>query len=165
MSYECVLKCGKSCTPSDTISKTKWKSLREKNRIGLDWISMGISTIQLHGTRAETTFTCMSHATYMFHQAENLSRPKSVKLEMRVHLQQWRMKKQQIKPEQEKTIPAKRLCSSMSGPLHDKSKCVWCMKGEDPKHPTRAHGNSSELAHTLHGGLSNTTQSILRTKI
>jgi len=29
MSYECVLKCGKSCTPSDTISKTKWNSLRE----------------------------------------------------------------------------------------------------------------------------------------
>jgi len=48
--------------------------------------------------------------------------------------------KQQKKPEQEKTIPAKRLHSSMSGPLHDKSKCVWCMKREDPKHPTRAHG-------------------------
>jgi len=38
MSYECVLKCGKSCTPSDTISKTKWNSLREKtqNWSGLD---------------------------------------------------------------------------------------------------------------------------------
>jgi len=47
---------------------------------------MGMSTTQLDGTRAQTTFTCMSH------QAENLSRPKSVKLEMRVHLQQRRMR-------------------------------------------------------------------------
>jgi len=33
----------------------------------------------------------------------------------------------------------------MSGPLHDKSKCVWCMKGEDPKHPTRAHGKLLQI--------------------
>ena len=30
--------------------------------------------------------------------------------------------------------PAKRLRSSL-GPIHDKMKCVWCCKGESPKHP------------------------------
>ena len=38
-------------------------------------------------------------------------------------------------------IPSpKRLRSSMGGPLYDKTKCVWCMKVEDIKHPNRRSG-------------------------
>ena len=31
----------------------------------------------------------------------------------------------------------KRLRSSVSGSLHNKTKCVWCMQGEDTRHPNR----------------------------
>ena len=40
----------------------------------------------------------------------------------------------------------KRLRSSMGGPLHDKTKCVWCMKGEDLKHPNRAKSKLSRIS-------------------
>lgn len=36
--------------------------------------------------------------------------------------------------------PPKRLRSSVGGPVHDKIKCVWCMKVEDTKHPGRKQG-------------------------
>ena len=39
----------------------------------------------------------------------------------------------------------KRLRSSVGGPLHDKTKCVWCMLGEDAKHPNRARGKLFQL--------------------
>lgn len=40
----------------------------------------------------------------------------------------------------EETPPPKRLRSWAGGPLHEKTKCVWCMTGEDKKHPNRARG-------------------------
>lgn len=38
MSYECLLKCGKPCESSDTISQAKWDILQSKtkNWLGLD---------------------------------------------------------------------------------------------------------------------------------
>ena len=45
------------------------------------------------------------------------------------------------------SIPSKkRLRSSMEGPLYDKTKCVWCMKGEDVKHPDRVNSNLSRIS-------------------
>ena len=40
----------------------------------------------------------------------------------------------------EESMPLKCLCSSAGGPLHEKAKCVWCMKGEDKKHANRSRG-------------------------
>ena len=47
--------------------------------------------------------------------------------------------------ETEEPLPPKRLRSSVCGPLHDKTKCVWCMKGVDAKHPNRARGKLFRL--------------------
>lgn len=38
---------------------------------------------------------------------------------------------------QDATPPKKRLRSSIDGLLHDPTKCVWCRKGPDGKHPDR----------------------------
>ena len=42
-------------------------------------------------------------------------------------------------------LPQKRLRSSIGGPLHDKTKCVWCMQGVDKKHPDRTRGKMFRL--------------------
>ena len=46
MSYECVLKCGKPCKPTDTINQGKWDSLQLKaqNWSGLDKCGDGYTT-------------------------------------------------------------------------------------------------------------------------
>ena len=35
---------------------------------------------------------------------------------------------------------------SVLGPLHVKTKCVWCMQGADTKHPNRARGKLFRLS-------------------
>ena len=42
-------------------------------------------------------------------------------------------------------LPPKLLRSSICGPLHDKTKCVWCMQGVDKKHPDRTRGKMFRL--------------------
>ena len=47
--------------------------------------------------------------------------------------------------EKERQLPAKRLHTSVCGPLHDKTKCVWCKQSEDTKHPKRTRGQLYRL--------------------
>ena len=47
--------------------------------------------------------------------------------------------------EKEQQLPAKRLRTSVCGPLYDKTKCVWCMQDEDTKHPKRTQGQLYRL--------------------
>ena len=46
--------------------------------------------------------------------------------------------------------PPKRLGSLVGGPLHDKTKCVWCMKGDDTQHPNKTQSKIFRL-NTLSG--------------
>ena len=100
---------------------------------------MVIFTTPLHGRMDLQIITCTKDATYQSHlqtSLESLDDSNRTK----VTLFQVQVKHQSLKCQREGLLPAKRLCSSVAGPLSEKTKCVWCLKGEDTKHPNRAKG-------------------------
>ena len=145
MSYECVLKCGKTCKSSATISQCKWETLESKSK---RW-----SGLDRYGDIYNTTSWQDGPANYYMHQGCYISISSSDKLEKSRRRKQ---NESDIVPstsqtsisempalcddETEGLLPAKRLRSSVAGPLSEKTKCVWCLKGEDMKHPIRAKG-------------------------
>lgn len=145
MSYECVLKCGKTCKSSDIISQGKWQSLESKSK---RW-----SGLDRYGDIYSTTSWQDGPANYYMHQGCYISISSSDKVEKS---RRRKRKESDIVPstsqtsssempalcddETEGLLPAKRLRSSVGGSLIEKTKCVWCLKGEDTKHPNRAKG-------------------------
>lgn len=143
MAYECVLKCGNACNPSDNITQGKWDSLQSKSKAwrGLDRF----------GDVYDTTSWGNGPAGYYMHKSCYITISSSVQLKK----SQQRIQKESELAQcltQASTIdkcddvpeeppPPKRLRSSVGGPLHEKTKCVWCMKGEDKKHPNRSRSN------------------------
>lgn len=140
MSFECVLKCAKPCESSDNINQGKWDSLKSiaKNWSGLDKF----------GHVHTTTSWQDGPGNHYIHQSCYISISSSDKLEKA----RWRKNKendfarcssteipvQKALCDKESEGPSpKRLRSSVGGPLHDKTKCVWCMQGEDMRHPNR----------------------------
>jgi len=150
MAYECILKCGMACHSTDTIGayhKNKWHSLQLKSKAwtGLDRF----------GDVQDTTSWENGSVGYYIHYSCYIKILSSVQLQ---RAQQRKQKERDIAqcssqpstsdtcgdvPEEPPT--PKRLRSSVGGPLHDKTKCVWCMKGEDMKHSNRARSKLFRL--------------------
>ena len=150
MSLECVLKCGNPCKSTETISDSKWESLQSKSQkwSGLDKFGDLYSTISWEdGPRC-----------YYMHQkcyitissSEKLAKAEQRKKKQSDNAQCSSQASVSEMPyhsdeETEQQLPSKRLRSSVCGPLHNKTKCVWCMQGEDSKHPKRAQGQLYRL--------------------
>lgn len=147
MPYDCVLKCGKICQFSDTISRGKWESLQAKTR---NW-----SGLDKFGDVYNSTSWADGPGGQYMHQACYISISSLDKLEKARQRQRKERDSAQASSQasselqssntlsderQEKPWPSKRLRSAVCGPLHDKTKCVWCMQGVDGKHPNRARG-------------------------
>ena len=153
MPYECVLKCGDPCKSSDTIGQGKWESLQTKTK---NW-----SGLDKFGDVYYTTSWTDGPSGHYMHQTCYISVSSSKRLKQ----SQQRKNKdsdstqcanqgpssdlQADNPmrsdEAQLPLPPKRLRSSVSGPIHDKTKCVWCMQGADTKNPTRSHGKLFRL--------------------
>ena len=150
MSYECVLKCGKPCNATDTITQGKWESLQLK---APKWSGLG-----KFGDVYTTTSWEDGPTNHHMHRSCYISISSSAVLE------KYRLRKEnesknpqcstsEMPAEQEAEQSAvcderalalgpspKRLRSSVGGPLHDKTKCVWCMQGTDMRHPNSKQG-------------------------
>ena len=151
MPYECVLKCGQPCKSSDTISQGKWDSLQSKakNWSGLDKFGDVYNTMSWEDGPGnhymhQTCYISIS-STDKLRKAQqrknkeiDIAQCSTTSSEMQAHMAP-------CDYETEEPLPAKRLRSSVSGPLHDKTKCVWCMQGVDTKHPNRARGKLFRL--------------------
>jgi len=132
MAYECVLKCGMACHSTDTISQNKWDSLQLKSKA---WTGLG-----RFGDVHDTTSWENWPIGYYIHKSCYITISSLVQLQK---AEQRKQKERDIvqcssQPSTSDTcddVPEepptpKRLCSSVGGPLPDKTKCVWCMKGE-----------------------------------
>ena len=128
MVYECVLKCGKPCTLADTITESRWIGLKSKTQkwSGLDkYGDVYCSTLWNNGPE---NFYVHDGCVLTLSSSRKLEQAKKRKERTTEALYQPSCS-QTSEPdvETDKPLPAKRLRSSMSGPLHDKTKCVWCM--------------------------------------
>ena len=83
--------------------------------------------------------TCTSHVIFQYPLNQNWKRPKKgKKTKDNAQSSTCEMLDQKhICDEETGASSPKRLRSSVGGSLHDKTKCVWCMKGDDKKHPDR----------------------------
>ena len=128
MEMECLLKCGVCCTQSDQIGAIKWNNLKENSRkwVGLDTYG-DVYTHTNWDSDREKSF------------CHKLCRVK-IADSKRLELAKKRYNKAHISvrdsPPLESPSPSKRLRSSIEGPLHNASVCVWCRKGDDNKHST-----------------------------
>ena len=149
-SYECLLKCGKPCTSGDTIGKGRWQSLQSKAK---NW-----SGLDKFGDTYDSTAWENGPQYYYMHRACYITISSDTKLEQAKN----RRKKEEIvsdesfcgasssakqsisevsrDEERDEPTPPKRLRSSIDGPTHEQSKCVWCKEREDKKHPDRKLG-------------------------
>ncbi len=144
MSYECVLKCGKPCKPTATIGQGKWESLQAKTS---NW-----SGLDKFGDVYDTTSWEDGPRNRYMHQTCYISISSSDKLEQARQRQNKDIAQCQpsssemqahnslCDDERDGPLSPKRLRSSVGGPLHDTTKCVWCMQGMDLKHPNRVRG-------------------------
>ena len=142
MAYECLLhvNCGKTCSSTYVISKNKWESLKQKsqNWLGLDKFGdVYNSTPWENGPAGFYVHpTCYINIS----SSEHLERARK-----RKEKESDTLPSSSPKPMSEdnpETHPSpKRLRSSIGGPIHDKTKCVWCMKGADSRHPNRIRSN------------------------
>lgn len=148
MAYECVLKCGNPCHPSDTISQGKWETLHSKAN---NWRDHG-----KFGDVYNTTLWEDGPGSRYVHKTCYLSISSTLKLErarrrsknendLAQLSSQKSSSEMQAQAEPEGPSPPKRLRSSVCGPLHINTKCVWCMQGADTKHPGRARGKLCRL--------------------
>ena len=147
MSFECVLKCGKPCKSSDTIGQDKWENLesKAKNWLGLDKF----------GDVYNTTSWKDGPKSHYMHESCHITISSSVKLQQahkRKNIAQCQTSSLEMQTdnalcddETEGPLPPMLLRSSVCGPLHDKTKCVWCMQSVDKKHPNRARGKLLRL--------------------
>lgn len=137
MSYECVLKCGKPFEPSDKMNQGKWDSLQSKAK---NW-----SGLDKYGHVYTTTLCQNGPENHYIHQSCYISISSTEKLEKArrrtnkesdiVQCSSSEMPAQKALCDKESEGPSpKRLRSSVGGPLHEKTKCVWCMQGQDMRH-------------------------------
>ncbi len=144
MPFECVLKCGKPCKSSDIITQGKWDSLQSKTQ--------NSSGLYKFGDVYNTTLWQDGPGSHYIHHACYISISSSVMLEKarqrknkerniaKIPSSEMQADSSLCDDEPDAPLPSKRLHSSVGGPLHDKTKCVWCMQGVDVKHPNRARG-------------------------
>ena len=140
MAHGCIQKCNKARSPSDTIAQGKWDTLQSKSKAwaGLDRF----------GDVYDTTLWENGPAGYYMHKSCYIT---ILSLRLLKQSQQCKQKGSDIAQlcslattsdkyddMPQEPSPYKHLHSSVGGPLHEKTKCVWCMKGEDKKHPNRA---------------------------
>ena len=142
--YECVLKCGKPCNDTETVSPVRWESLKEKSK---NWTSLD----KFGNVHNETDWN-NGPAGYYMHDLCYVTVSSTSNLQKSIKCKEKRCSSQILASEQSNdddnpgALPSpKRLRSSMGGPLHDKTKCVWCIKGEDLKHPNRAKSKLSRI--------------------
>ena len=153
MPYMCVLKCDKPCKSSDIISQGKWKSLQAKVKLwtGLDQFGDIYDTISRENGLG--AFTCTRHVTYPFCCQTSWIEPGSTKKKhselaqsiSQTSSSETEVGNSQCDDETDGQLPPKRLRSSIGGPPHGKTKCVWCMQGVDKKHPDRTRGKMFKL--------------------
>ena len=138
MSYDCVLKCGKSCNSSDSISQGKWESLEKRPS---SWTNFAMFITQYHGKMVRWVVICIRLVISHYHLRWSLYKHSNTK-----------PKKQTFLRVSVMLLLRDYLCVKMKysshchpsaydhvgGPLHNKNKCVWCMQGVDTKHPDRA---------------------------
>lgn len=150
MSYDCVLKCGKQCNSSHTISQGKWESLQSKTK---NWLGL-----DKFGDVYNITSWKDGPKSHHMHQICYISVSSTDKLEK---ARQGRKESEtkftgetshseiptqsSLSVDDTEPLPPKCLRSAVGGPLHDRTKCVWCMQGADDKHPNRARGKLYRL--------------------
>ena len=146
--YQCMLQCGEPCDGTDSISKIsqeKWDNIRMK--------SEGWRGLDKYGCIFDTTPCEKGPIGYYMHSSCLLT------LSNKVKLQQAITRHEKIMDEKSKIVCSVE-SSGMSiernsidllpkrrrsdGRLSDKTKCVWCFKGNDSKHPGRK-GNKLSL--------------------
>ena len=144
MSYECMMNCGNACHASNCITENKWKTIQDKcNKwIGLDrYGDIYETTAWQNGPQGyyicNNCYITLS-SSRMLEQAE-----KRKENEERVVAENEGNVKDDDIPLQPPS--PKRLRSSVGILHYPKTKCVWCMKGSDKKHPNRKTGKLYRL--------------------
>ena len=144
MSYECVLKCGKPCEATDTINQGKWESLQLKSPkwSGLDKFGDVYTTTSWedgpnnHYMHSSCYISISSSAVLQKYRLRKDNESKNAQCEASEDLPA----QSALCDEKAEGPSPKRLRSSVGGPLHDKTKCVWCMQGRDMRNPNRKKG-------------------------
>ena len=137
--YECVLLCGKNCSVDDrldNITIDKWKSMQEKAlkwkgldtfgnvHSSVDW-NKGPTGLYMHNS----CYTSLSSCRRLLQSERRLLKSKESLQDTEDAIEN-----RNVSPT-EASAP-KKLRSSI-GTLHDKSLCIWCMKGENSKQNKR----------------------------
>ena len=163
MSYECVLKCGKPCESSDKINQGKWGRLQSKAK---NW-----SGLDKFGHVYTTTSWQDGPGNHYIHQSCYISISSSDKLEKArrrtnqesdiAQCSSSEMPAQKALCDKESEGPSPKRLRSVSGPLHDKTKCVCgACKVRTQDTQIECEASCSESTHSQHGTPSSATQSL-----
>ena len=99
-------------------------------------------TTRRHGEMALPIITCMWHVIFTLSSVDHLDRAQLRK--QKENDIDNISNSEQSNGDLEGPPSPKVLRSTVGGPLHDKTKCVWCMQGEDAKQPTRLSASCPE---------------------
>ena len=148
--FQCLVKCGKVCSENDKISPSKLESikLKSKNWNGLD--KFGTLYDETNWDNGNTGFYI--HKLCYFSLSSSINLDKAIKRKAKCcSTLSFDPKKENV-DDIERNFPSQKRLRSL-GPLYDKNKCVWCMKGKDLRHPEQEH--CSQLVLTQRGTNSN----------
>ena len=153
--YNCVLQCGERCNSAETISADIWAQLQTKTK---EW-----KGLDRFGSVFESTQWERGAKDFFVHKSCYISISSKRKLGQAMKRKEKGYDEKEMNSscaQQDDTVEVekeaqpsspKRLRSSIGGPLHEKDKCVWCMKGADTKHPDRKTGTKLLRISTLSG--------------
>ena len=135
--FQCLVKCGKVCSENDKISPSKLESikLKSKNWNGLD--KFGTLYDETNWDNGNTGFYI--HKLCYFSLSSSINLDKAIKRKAKCcSTLSFDPNKENV-DDIERNFPSQKRLRSL-GPLYDKNKCVWCMKGKDLRHPNRMNG-------------------------
>ena len=146
-SLPCMMKCGNKCSAKSKITNDKWMKIRDKCKEwqGLDKFSDIFEKVQWENGDNDyricsSCFITLCSPRHLEQAQARNQRSLSVSCDDSLDLP-------------ESTSPTKppspkRLRSSIGFLYHPKTACVWCMKGEDDRHPDRKTGKLQRIETT-----------------
>ena len=137
--YECILLCGKLCSADDCLDNftlAKWDSMKDK---ATKW--KGLDTFGNVHCSVDWEKGPKGHHMHRSCYASLSSKSRLSQAEQRQHKSEQSLQEraEALDHESDPTLET-RACKSLrssTGPLHEKTSCIWCMKGANHKNKNR----------------------------
>ena len=141
-----MMNCNRKCPAKNKITQEKWNKIKNKCKLweGLDRFSNVYRTVSwddgsdgFHICKTCFISLCSDDHLSRAQKRKELSEAGLASLETDTA--------EDTQPPVQQPPSPKRLRSSLGVLYHPKTNCVWCMKGEDPRHPDRKTGQLSRI--------------------